>query len=543
MMSSKQSGKQLSKRIAHARAFQLEHADRLAATEQVVARFVVERELRKLQLGAALVHQLLAERQHGERRQSQKIELDQAGFLDVLHVELGDRHGGSRVAVERHQLVERAVADHHAGGMGRGVARQAFEPLGDVDQLADLLVLVGRFLQPRLQEERLLERRRIGGVEGDELRDLVDLEERHAQRAAGIAQHGTCLQLSEGDDRRDLLGAVFVTDIADHLVPAILAEVDVEVGHRHALGIEEALEQKAEAQRIEVGDFEGPGDHRARAGTTPRPDRNALGFRIFDEVGNDQEVAFIFHAKDDIHLVSEPLAIDRPLLLRFFERIHTTFEPRLALRAQLGRLVPPARGIERRQDRIMGADHEGAALGDHHAVGDRLGQVRKKLGHLVRSLQAMLGRDPFPIAHADLHPLLDAKQDVMGLVFVRLQKMDVVGRDQRQIILVGKLDHRRLDLILLDQTVAHDLDIEAPGKGFGQPLDDRLRLLAIALRQRPADRAFEATGKKDQVASMTQQIVERDLGRQTRFGFQMRQAQELQEIAIAVFVLGIDRHP
>jgi hypothetical protein len=32
--------------------------------------------------------------------------------------------------------------------------------------------------------------------------------------------------------------------VADHLVAPVLAEVDVEVGHRHAFGIEEALEQQ-----------------------------------------------------------------------------------------------------------------------------------------------------------------------------------------------------------------------------------------------------------------------------------------------------------
>ena len=35
----------------------------------------------------------------------------------------------SRIAVERHQLVERPVADHHAGGVGRGVAIEALELL------------------------------------------------------------------------------------------------------------------------------------------------------------------------------------------------------------------------------------------------------------------------------------------------------------------------------------------------------------------------------------------------------------------------------
>jgi hypothetical protein len=48
--------------------------------------------------------------------------------------------------------------------------------------------------------------------------------------------------------------AIAALDVVDHLFTPVLAEVDVEVRHRDAVGIEEALEQQAEAQRIDVGD-------------------------------------------------------------------------------------------------------------------------------------------------------------------------------------------------------------------------------------------------------------------------------------------------
>ena len=83
----------------------------------------------------------------------------------------------------------------------------------------------------------------------------------------------------------------FCLDVADHLFAAVLAEVDVEVGHRHAVRIEEALEQQREAQRIDVGDGQRIGDQRAGARAAARADRNVLRLRPFDEVGDDQEVA------------------------------------------------------------------------------------------------------------------------------------------------------------------------------------------------------------------------------------------------------------
>ncbi len=53
--------------------------------------------------------------------------------------------------------------------------------------------------------------------------------------------------------------------VVDHLVAPVLAEIDVEIRHRHALGIEEALEQQIEAQRVEIGDGQRPGHDRAGA--------------------------------------------------------------------------------------------------------------------------------------------------------------------------------------------------------------------------------------------------------------------------------------
>ena len=73
----------------------------------------------------------------------------------------------------------------------------------------------------------------------------------------------------------DPVGAIFVAHIAHHLVAPLLAEIDVEVRHRDAFGIEEALEEQAEAHGIEIGDVQRPGHQRGGAGAA-HADRNAL---------------------------------------------------------------------------------------------------------------------------------------------------------------------------------------------------------------------------------------------------------------------------
>ncbi len=88
----------------------------------------------------------------------------------------------------------------------------------------------------------------LAGLLRHHLRQLIDLAIGHLQHAADVAQHGAGLQRTEGDDLANLVAAVFLLDVADHLFAAILAEVDVEVGHRDAVRVEEALEQQGETQ-------------------------------------------------------------------------------------------------------------------------------------------------------------------------------------------------------------------------------------------------------------------------------------------------------
>ena len=161
----------------------------------------------------------------------------------------------------------------------------------------------------RLALDCLGERHRIGGIGRHEFAEPVHLSVWHFENPPDIAQHGAGLQRSERDDLRNLIAAIALLHIADHLVAALLAEVDIKVRHRDAIRIEEAFEQQREAQRIHIGDRQRIGDERTGARTAARTNRNAVGFRPFDEVGNDEEVAGELHLLDDADLEIEPLAI------------------------------------------------------------------------------------------------------------------------------------------------------------------------------------------------------------------------------------------
>ena len=175
----------------------------------------------------------------------EEVHLQKTDALDLLHRPLR-RDFVARALVERRVLRDRLRRNDDAGGVHRGVPRHALEPPGDAQQLLHLRVVLLQLLQRLALLERLVERH----VERrrDLLGDLVDVRERHLEHASDVAHDRLRLHRPERDDLRDVLAAVLPRHVLDHLAAPPLAEVDVDVGQRHALGIEEPLEDQIEAR-------------------------------------------------------------------------------------------------------------------------------------------------------------------------------------------------------------------------------------------------------------------------------------------------------
>ncbi len=547
---------ELLQRLLHPAGFELEHAIGLGAAHQAVGLGVVERQLVEDQRHAErIVHQGLGGPQEGQGGQAEEVELDQPDLLDRLHVELRHRHRRARVAVERHQLLERPVADDDARGVGRGVPRQAFELACGVDQDRDLLVGAPLLVEPRLHLEGLLDGRRARRVVRDELGDAVDLAVGQPHHPADVADHGAGLQPAEGNDVGDAVVPVLLTYILDDLVAPVLAEVDVEVGHRDALGVQEALEEEPEAQRVEIGDLQRPGGDRAGPGAAARAHRDPLPLGPADEVRDDQEIARELHLDDDFELELEPIAValERRLAVgsgsdvRDDVALEPPLEaaPRLLPERQGLDLEPVARtrgsGSVGRQDRLAAGDLEGAAPGDDEGVGDRLGQILEQPGHLVRRLEAQLGAGPRPVLLDQAAAIGDAAQDVLRLVVLGLQKADVVGRDQRQIEGVGLRHEPVLGPGLHVVAGADELDIAATGEGVLQGPERRRGRVGPAVEDEPAERALGAARQQDEPVVVGAKPLGGDPD-VTDAAFQVGRRQQLQERAVADLVLAEDGH-
>ena len=386
------------------------------------------------------------------------------------------------------------------------MAIEALELQRDGDQPVDDLLLLAGLLKARLLLQRLGERHRIGGIGRHQLAELVDVAVAHLEHAPDVAQDGARLHRAEGDDLRHLFAAVFGLDVADHLLAPILAEVDVEIRHRDAVGIEEALEQQRKAQRVEVGDRQRIGDERAGARAAPRTDRNPLRLRPFDEVGNDQEVAREAHPLDDRELEGEAVAIGLRIVAgcRTMEG-EALLQPLLRLALKLCDLgakrclrVVGIGGDEARQDGLADRRPERAAPGDLDRVLQRLGKIGEERAHLRLALQAVVARQPAAVLVADEPVCRDSDQGVMRVEIVDAVEERLVRRDQREAELVSELGAFGLGPVA-PAFMALQLDIKPVAEHRLEPLQPFAGKPSPPCRDRRSDRPRRAAGQDDQV--------------------------------------------
>ena len=243
--------------------------------------------------------------------------------------------------LQRHDVGQRAVGDHHRGGVDAGVADDALEPPRGVDHLPRLGLGVVGALELGLLLEVLVEGLRAAHHRlGDELGQPVAGAVVEAEHPRGVAGGVAREHLAEGHDLGHRLLAVLVRDVAHDALAALHREVDVDVRHRHPLGVEEALEQQVVGERVDLGDVERVGDDRAGRRAAPRPDGDAVVLGELDEVPDDQEVGVEAHPPDHLELHLQPL--DR------LGRRRVAVAPAQALlgeRAQVGALGPRRSGV------------------------------------------------------------------------------------------------------------------------------------------------------------------------------------------------------
>ncbi len=435
-------GPRAADKVAHAARFQLEHCGGVPGGEQLIGRGIVEGHTGERKVGMPHgAHGALGQIEDRERGEAEEVELDESDRLDVVLVELRDHMLRAFGRIERAVFDQPPRRDEHAAGVHADVAHQAFELLAELEQLRDLVLVLLPLGKQRLGLARIGQRDVLAGLHGNQLRDLVAEVVAEIEHPADVAYHGARCQGAERGDLRHALRAELAAHIVDHAVAAVLAEVDVEVRHRDALGIQETLEEQVVAQWIEVGDAERISDERSGTRAAARPDRHAVLLRPVDEIGHDQEVAGEAHLHDGADLEIEPRAV--PLECLSLERKLRGAPAEARLRFILEVIFQRhARGRrEVGQPVLAERDLEVAAARDLDRVVERVRRIGEELGHLLLRLEVLLRREKLgPALVAKQIALCDADARLVRLEVVTLEELHRMRRHDRQLQPRGERD-------------------------------------------------------------------------------------------------------
>ena len=494
----------LAQRLAHAGTFKLEHTVCLAVGKQLIRLRVVERQMIEVDLvagGFLDVFDGVVEQR--ERAEAEEVHLEQTHPLNFLHRPLcGDFV--LLAAIERRKFHHGPGSNDDAGGVHGGVTCHAFETTCDLQQLADPFILALELGQRRDLLDGFVE----GHVErrGNQLRDLVHLRDRELHHTTDVTHDGLGLHGTERDDLGDVFAAVFLCDVLDDLAAATFTEVDVDIGERHTLRVQESFEVEIEVQRIDVGDPHAVGHEAAGGRASPGSDGNVLVACITDEVPHDQEVPGVLHLLDHVDLVLEPRLVFRDGATQF-----ALGEHRVPALHPFGKSLPhgvlkirvggePGRHVEVGQVVDVFRNVYLAPLRDTHGVAHGVGMITEHLLHLGHGLQEELIAvilETFFVAR--VFAGADTQQDVVRVLVRVLEVVDVVGGHQRHVEVARNRQQSLVDdALLLDALVLH-LEEEVIGTqdvAIGRCGFKRLARLVGANAR--GHFPFEATAEADQ---------------------------------------------
>ena len=142
------------------------------------------------------------------------------------------------------------------------MARHALERPGRVDEFLHARVRLVEIGELPGELERVVERDVLRARPGGhELGHDIHLGIGHVERAAHVADDGARRHRPERHDLGDVVVAVFAADVVHDLAAARVAEIHVDIGHGHALRVQEALEIEAVLHWVDVRDVQAVRHH------------------------------------------------------------------------------------------------------------------------------------------------------------------------------------------------------------------------------------------------------------------------------------------
>ncbi|KFM93090.1 hypothetical protein DJ90_2785 [Paenibacillus macerans] len=373
----------------------------------------------------------------------------------------------------------------------------------------------------------------------NQLRRLVDFAKRHVQRPAHIANGGAGRHRPERNDLGHVLGPVFACHIGDHLVAALVAEIDIDIRHRHPLGIQKPFKQQVILDRVDIGDAQHVSNQAACRRSPARAGNDPAVVSEGNEIPNDEKIIGKSHLADHFQLITQPLL--KPFPIRFVlphvQMAVALLQPFFAQLSQIALRGQPFRNrAVSRQNMAAEFQLKLAALGYFYRVGQRLGHMREQRGHLIPGFQVELVRVHFePVFVVDRFAGADANEHILNLGVLPVQVMHIVGGRQFDPRLLRQLNKLEVYLFLLRQTVILQLQIKISAKRRLIAQRRFFRFLVRSAQQMMRHLSAQTGAQADQPFPMPLQRLPID----PRFvveAFQMADRDEFHQIPVPGFI-------
>ena len=190
--------------------------------------------------------------------------------------------------------------------MHGGMPGQSLQTPGHVDEIMDLLIFIVGLFKIRIHGQGLIQRH--PQISGNHLGNGVAQGVGQIQHTPHIPDNTLGSQGTKGDNLHHLVLAVFAHHVVNYLLAPLITKVNINIGHGHALRVQETLKEKIIAHRINVGDSQCVAHNAPGSRPPPRPHDDILRSGIVDKIPHDQEIIHVSHGADDIQLIVQPAA-------------------------------------------------------------------------------------------------------------------------------------------------------------------------------------------------------------------------------------------
>ena len=401
--------------------------------------------------------------------------------------------------------------------MNRSIAWHSLQSHGQIQQPSDLTVFAVHPLQRR--RFQCLPHRDIQFAR-NRLGHRIHLGIRHAEHPPHIPHGGTGSQRSESDNLRDMIPAVTATDIINHLIPADITKVHINIRHTNPFRIEKPLKKQVKTDRIHIGNAQQIGHQAPRTGSAPRTHRNLFAFGKTDIVLHDQEIIVIPHTADYRKFVFHPFPV-HPFFVMDKIKFSRRFAPLKTKQRQCAQVTFGAlsrRHGKFRQMNLPETEIKPATLGNPGAVFDRFRISRKKRCHFLGGfIVEFLGFKPDGGAVRKARVGLNGQKHRLRFGVLLFKVVTVIGGHHRQPKSSGERNQHREDLAFFRQTVVLKLNIKMiRPENIRKGLGGTLGLFGVSGNQRARD----LPGKAGRQRNKSLVITEKQFHIHPRFGIE-----------------------